>query len=277
MKRTLSTAVEKTTLRRDPAARWLEKHEPNKPKDGPPKKWRKWKRKPFTPAPDLGTFGAAGPCRSLSPEEIQDGVMTLPATSNSLIDLADRIDAEHAAAVGALASWLDHAIKAGELLIEAKAKVAHGQWTDWVRDHCTVGVRMAQIYMQLVKYKHNLEDAKAKRISHLSMYDAIDLVRRAERQQRIDRICERSPEIKPEIVELSRGLLMQERDDEWKTPIRKCRPNACAKPCSPKSRCPNGYAESTPSNTAHGAGTTCAPAPPATGAATAPTPLHYRQ
>jgi hypothetical protein len=44
----------------------------------------------------------------------------------SLTDLAARINAEHAAVADAIVSWLDHAIKAGELLIEAKDRVPHG-------------------------------------------------------------------------------------------------------------------------------------------------------
>ena len=40
--------------------------------------------------------------------------------SNSLVDLAARINAEHEAAGGALKHSLQHAIAAGELLLEAK-------------------------------------------------------------------------------------------------------------------------------------------------------------
>jgi hypothetical protein len=134
--------------------------------------------------------------------------------SISLADLADRINVEHAAAVGALVSWLDHAIKAGKLLTEAKDSLQHGQWIDWVNDHCTVSIRMAQIYMQLVKYEPLLTSAKANCISYMSIDDAIRLVREAEKDRYIERICERSPGIEPEIVRLSRGVLMQERDDE---------------------------------------------------------------
>jgi hypothetical protein len=48
--------------------------------------------------------------------------------SNSLADLAARINAKHEAAGGALKRGLQHAIAAGELLLEAKAQLKHGQW-----------------------------------------------------------------------------------------------------------------------------------------------------
>src|SRR5712671_939062 len=52
--------------------------------------------------------------------------------SNSLPELAARIRAEHAATGEALKSSIDHSIAAGELLIEAKAKVPHGEWLPWL-------------------------------------------------------------------------------------------------------------------------------------------------
>jgi hypothetical protein len=65
---TLSARAEKEILGRDRAARWLERHEPKK--EGPPKKWKKWKRKPWREH-DLGKLCAANKGRSLTPEEIK--------------------------------------------------------------------------------------------------------------------------------------------------------------------------------------------------------------
>jgi len=50
----------------------------------------------------------------------------------TLVDLAARINAAHDQAAGALRSGLEHARRAGELLIEAKARVPHGQWLPWL-------------------------------------------------------------------------------------------------------------------------------------------------
>jgi hypothetical protein len=48
--------------------------------------------------------------------------------SNSLADLAARIRNYHEATVAALKSSVEFAMNAGDLLIEAKAQLKHGQW-----------------------------------------------------------------------------------------------------------------------------------------------------
>src|SRR5215469_4422868 len=58
--------------------------------------------------------------------------------AQTLSELARRIDAEHGAVATALCSALAHAIAAGKLLIEAKAKVRHGQWLKWIEANCSV-------------------------------------------------------------------------------------------------------------------------------------------
>ena len=51
----------------------------------------------------------------------------------SLADLADRINAEHQAVCGGARTTLQHAINAGNLLIEAKTKLSqHGRWLPWL-------------------------------------------------------------------------------------------------------------------------------------------------
>jgi len=46
----------------------------------------------------------------------------------TLENLADKINAEHRACDAALRSGLAHALKAGELLVEAKTHTRHGEW-----------------------------------------------------------------------------------------------------------------------------------------------------
>jgi hypothetical protein len=46
-------------------------------------------------------------------------------------DLPARINAAHADCAKAIASAIGHAIRAGELLLRAKAGVGHGQWQKW--------------------------------------------------------------------------------------------------------------------------------------------------
>jgi predicted transcriptional regulator len=50
----------------------------------------------------------------------------------SLGKLAEEINAEHRACEAALRSGLRHAVRAGELLTEAKGQVKHGEWGTWL-------------------------------------------------------------------------------------------------------------------------------------------------
>ena len=51
-----------------------------------------------------------------------------PSLSNSLVYLADRISVEHDGTRAAIKRDVEHAIVAGELLIEVKERLQHGQW-----------------------------------------------------------------------------------------------------------------------------------------------------
>jgi hypothetical protein len=67
-------------------------------------------------------------------------------------ELAARIRVSHRAAVEGASSVVRHALEAGRLLIEAKARAAHGTWAAWLRDSCELSERTAQRYMQLSTY-----------------------------------------------------------------------------------------------------------------------------
>src|SRR4029077_15336972 len=79
------------------------------------------------------------------------------ARSNSLVDLAAKVKAEHTAVDAALKESVAHAIKAGELLIEAKALLKHGQWLPWLAEHCSISDRSAQLYMRIAKNREMVE------------------------------------------------------------------------------------------------------------------------
>ena len=75
------------------------------------------------------------------PELALETVPDLPA-------LAAAINVEHTAVGEALKAGLSHAIRAGELLIEAKALAGHGEWLPWLAANCaTISERTAQAYM----------------------------------------------------------------------------------------------------------------------------------
>jgi DNA N-6-adenine-methyltransferase (Dam)/Protein of unknown function (DUF3102) len=71
--------------------------------------------------------------------------MTAPA----LPDLAQEIEREHAAAARDARSAMEHAIRCGELLLQAKAALAHGEWLPWLEANTTVSARQSQRYMRL--------------------------------------------------------------------------------------------------------------------------------
>ena len=97
--------------------------------------------------------------------------------SNSLADLAARIRLEHYAAAEKLTEALRHAMTAGELLIEAKALVQHGQWLPWLADHVAISERTAQLYMRLAKNRGEIEATKsATDIADLTLNEAAALL-----------------------------------------------------------------------------------------------------
>ena len=98
------------------------------------------------------------------------------AQSNSLADLADRIRAEHEATSLSLKRGVEHSMAAGELLIEAKALVKHGQWLPWLRDHCQISDRTARLYMQLARNRERIEKQNRQPIADLTMNEAAALL-----------------------------------------------------------------------------------------------------
>jgi hypothetical protein len=77
----------------------------------------------------------------------------LERTNATLVlkDLAQRIEAEHKEVGTALQSALVHAVAAGELLIEAKRTVKHGQWLKWLAANLDMPKRTAAHYMVLAR------------------------------------------------------------------------------------------------------------------------------
>jgi hypothetical protein len=79
--------------------------------------------------------------------------MTLPtsASPTSLEAIASEIRKEVEAAEHAWQGAVTHAIRAGELLIEAKAQVRHGEWLPWIEANFPGRPRTAQDYMRLAR------------------------------------------------------------------------------------------------------------------------------
>jgi Protein of unknown function (DUF3102) len=98
--------------------------------------------------------------------------VTEPDRSNSLTDLAARISAEHQASAAAMQRGVEHAIAAGDLLIEARGRLKHGQWLPWLTKHCAMSERTAQLYMRLARGKSELE-ANPQRVADMTMRGAV--------------------------------------------------------------------------------------------------------
>ena len=126
--------------------------------------------------------------------------------------LAAKANAAHQAveeSKGKAGEWMSHALNhamvAGEALCAAKAQMKHGEWLPWVEEQFEATPRHAQNYMRLWGKRDEL--AKAKRVSHLSLRDAVKLL----------------AEVKSERSDPALGGAVSRGEDydsdEWYTPI----------------------------------------------------------
>src|SRR2546427_12044789 len=95
--------------------------------------------------------------------EWKGSVMTTPPTKLSDAELAKNariINTEHKAVVEATQAKLQHAITAGATLKACKDSMAHGNWTNWLKDNCPeISERTASVYMRLAKNSDKIEKA----------------------------------------------------------------------------------------------------------------------
>lgn len=90
-----------------------------------------------------------------------------------LTTLVDEINAEHRSCDEALREGLRHALRAGELLTEAKSRVQHGEWGQWLEENFEGSSRTAQGYMKVAREIPNLGGAKAQHVADLSLRGAL--------------------------------------------------------------------------------------------------------
>jgi Protein of unknown function (DUF3102) len=82
--------------------------------------------------------------------------MTTDIASNRLPILAAEIRRAHGDVREALKTAAEHAVDAGRALIEAKSLVKHGEWLPWLRVHCRLPERTAQLYMHVAELTDKL-------------------------------------------------------------------------------------------------------------------------
>lgn len=92
----------------------------------------------------------------------------------ALVDTATEIRTEHEAAQRCASEAVAHAIRAGELLLEAKAALPHGEFGAWLAANVECSARTAQGYIRLAK----LDDEKRNAVADLSLRSALHRVTR---------------------------------------------------------------------------------------------------
>lgn len=106
------------------------------------------------------------------PKFLKGSDMTLEITETS--EIASRINEEHSRAFSKAQDALSHARNAGELLIEAKSLLKHGEWGKWLAENVSFTDRTAQSYMRLARNWESL--AKNEMISDLGLVKTLSLL-----------------------------------------------------------------------------------------------------
>jgi hypothetical protein len=110
--------------------------------------------------------------------------MDTEITTTNLDGLAGQIKAEHEQAIGSARAALEHALRAGQLLVEARALVAHGEWLPWL-SRVDISERQAQRYMRLAANRPMLE-ANPSFETDLTITDALALIAKPKPEQTIE-------------------------------------------------------------------------------------------
>lgn len=92
---------------------------------------------------------------------------------DALPGLANKINEATTAAESHARSAMQYALTAGELLVQAKSLVPHGEWQQWVEANCTIAPRTASAYMRLSARLPELPEAERQRVADLPLRDAI--------------------------------------------------------------------------------------------------------
>jgi hypothetical protein len=109
-----------------------------------------------------------------------DSVLNPPAfvqtAERSLGEIAAVIKEEFALAERCTREGLGHYRKVGELLLNAKGRVPHGGWLDWVGDNVPFGDRQARKYMRLAQEWEKVSEANRNSDSDLNLDSAMKLL-----------------------------------------------------------------------------------------------------
>jgi hypothetical protein len=99
-------------------------------------------------------------------------LVEIEKSPRSLEELATAINAEHRAFGETFRKTVEHGIRCGELLAEAKGQVNHGGWLPWLEQNFEGSARTAQEYMRLYNRRDEIR-AKTRSTAHLTITDAL--------------------------------------------------------------------------------------------------------
>ena len=71
--------------------------------------------------------------------------------TDALVQYSSGINEEHRLAFRCARDAVEHAKAAGELLLQAKQEIKHGEWISWLEANCEVSPRVAQSYMRIAE------------------------------------------------------------------------------------------------------------------------------
>lgn len=77
----------------------------------------------------------------------------LEVGQRTLRELADEANREHDAACSSMSATLEHWLRAGDALLEARKQVKPGGWTDWLIDNFNAPPATAKYYVRMATYK----------------------------------------------------------------------------------------------------------------------------
>ena len=147
---------------------------------------------------------------------------TAPAGARvTLTGLATAANDSHRAATDTARSALRHALDAGRSLLEAKERIPHGSWTDWIEERCEFSPRTAQAYMRLARHWPELEP-KAQSSAGLSIEGAMKLLAEADAPSRFDELSAKVQAARGALraVELPPGWGFRGRAGPWWAVVR---------------------------------------------------------
>src|SRR5215218_2567990 len=109
------------------------------------------------------------------------------ATTVELLTLAELINAEHRACEAAATRAIEHAIRCGALLIEAKQSKKHGGWMDWIAQNFEGSQDLANKYMKVARNSERVMNL-ARSGRSISLRGALEEIKTAKEEGRAARL-----------------------------------------------------------------------------------------